>query len=309
MKFKDYYRILGLERGCKPEEIKRAYRRLARKYHPDVSKEPEAEARFKEINEAYQVLGDAEKRRAYDELGTGFRPGQDFSPPPDWAHEFAGGFQGEDLGAFSDFFESLFGARPRGAGTRARRGHDQHARLAVSLEDAVRGATREVQLQVPEIGPDGHVHSRTRTLRLTIPAGVVQGQQIRLAGQGLPGPGGGPPGDLYLEILFRPHPLFKAEGRDIYLNLPVAPWEVALGTKVPVPTLGGKVELQIPAGAQSGQSLRLKGRGLPGSPPGDQYVVLQVVTPKADSQAARALYRRMQQELAFDPRARMGGQA
>lgn len=315
MEYKDYYKIMGVDRNASQEEIKRAYRRLARKYHPDVSKEADAEARFKEVNEAYEVLKDPQKRKAYDQLGSQWHAGDNFTPPPGWEQSFdfgGGGFTGADTGAFSDFFESLFGMGGHRAGT-ARggrgfhfRGQDQHARIAIPLEDAYHGATRTITLQVPEVDAHGHVVNKTRSLKVNIPKGVVQGTQIRLAGQGAGGMGGGTAGDLFLEVEFQPHPLFRAEGADIYLQLPVAPWEVALGAKVKVPTLGGTVDLTIPAGAQSGQKLRLKGRGLPARTPGDQYVVLQVVTPKPATDEAKSLYERMRREMAFDPRARLG---
>ncbi|OBS08362.1 DnaJ C-terminal domain-containing protein [Acidihalobacter prosperus] len=304
MEFKDYYKILGVARDADQAEIKKAYRRLARKYHPDVSQEPEAEARFKEINEANEVLGDAEKRRAYDQLGPNWKAGQDFRPPPGW--EQAGGFgQGGFGGAgfaggagFSDFFETLFGAGVRqGAGGRARggfgaRGQDQEARLDLDLETAYHGGRQALQVG-------------GRALNVTIPAGVTEGQRIRLSGQGQPGAGGGPAGDLYLVVHIRPHALFRLDGRDVILSLPVAPWEAALGAQVTVPTLAGKVELRVPAGSGSGRKLRLKGRGLPGRPAGDQYVELRIETPPAETEAQRDFYERMRRELPFDPRAHL----
>jgi curved DNA-binding protein len=299
--YKDYYKIMGVARDVSQDELKRVYRRLARKYHPDVSKEANAEARFKEVQEAYEVLKDPQKRAAYDQLGSNWRQGQEFRPPPDFGQnfEFSGSF-GEE-GGFSDFFSSLFGQRPGAAGGRARgagargfamAGDDQVAAIEIDLEDSFRGDTRTVEL-------------KGRTLKITIPAGIVEGQRIRLAGQGSPGHGGAPAGDLYLEVKFREHRLFKAEGRDVTLTLPVAPWEAALGATVPTPTLAGAVDLRIPPNAKSGQRLRLKGRGLPGTPPGDQYVVLKIVLPPADSPQARELYERMQRELPFDPRAEL----
>ena len=309
MKFKDYYEILGVARDAGTDDIKRAYRRLARKYHPDVSKEPQAEQRFKEINEAHAVLSDTEKRAAYDRVGSNRRGGEDFTPPPNWNTEGfnfrAGGFG--DAGEFSDFFSSLFGGGTRGArGGFRMQGDDQHAKIRIALEDSYAGATRSLQLTVPEVDAHGRVSTGTRTLQVKVPAGVVGGQQIRLSGQGAPGVGGGPAGDLYLEVELEPHPLFRTQGRDVFLDLPVAPWEAALGATVTVPTLGGNVELKIPAGAQTGQKLRLKGRGLPGATPGDHYAVLQIVNPKADSPAARELYQRMARELSFNPRAHLG---
>ncbi|HKK14120.1 MAG TPA: DnaJ C-terminal domain-containing protein [Gammaproteobacteria bacterium] len=318
MEYKDYYGIMGVSKDASQDEIKRAYRKLARKYHPDVSKESDAEARFKEVNEAYEVLKDPEKRAAYDQLGSQWRQGQDFRPPPDWDAGFeftGGGFTGADQSRFSDFFESLFGAGGpfRGAGHATgrrgefrRRGEDHHAKVLISVKDAYQGATRTLQLQVPEVDPRGHVGLRPRTLNVKIPRGVTAGQQIRLSGQGGPGTGGAPDGDLFLEVEFEPDPLFRVEHRDVYVTLPVTPWEAALGGTVAVPTLGGQVELKVPAGSQSGQKLRLKGRGLPAKAPGDQYAVLRIVTPPADNEARRALYERMAREMPFDPRANLG---
>jgi len=313
MKFKDYYDILGVGREATQDEIKRAYRKLARKYHPDVSQEPDAEERFKELGEAYAVLKDPEKRAAYDQLGSQWQAGQDFRPPPGWdaGFEFRGGFGEADTSAFSDFFESLFGrgAAPGAGRARARfhaRGEDHHARILVDLEDSFAGATRTIGLHVPEVTPDGHVTTREHTLNVRIPKGIQEGQQIRLAGQGGPGLGDAPPGDLYLKVEFRPHPFYRVDGRDVYLDLPVAPWEAALGARVKVPTPSGVVELTVPAGSSSGRKLRLKGKGIPASQAGDFYVVLQVVVPEAKSEEAKALYHDMQQKLAFNPRAKLG---
>lgn len=305
MEFKDYYKILGVARDASQDDIKRAYRKLARKYHPDVSKEPEAEARFKEVAEAYEVLKDPEKRKAYDRFGANWKEGQEFRPPPGWdqGFDFSGGFAGGD---YSDFFEALFGRAGGRRGGFRMRGEDQVARISISLEDAYQGGTQTITLNVPELAADGSVVARTRTLNVRIPKGITEGQRIRLAGQGGPGPGGGPAGDLYLEVYFRPHPYFHAEKRDIFLDLPIAPWEAALGQTVPVPTLGGTVELRIPPGSQTGRKLRLKGRGLPGNPPGDQYAVLKIVTPAAHTDAARAFYERMARELPMNPRADLG---
>ncbi|MBS1200016.1 MAG: cytochrome biosis protein [Proteobacteria bacterium] len=311
MQFKDYYEVLGVGRDAKAEDIKRAYRRLARKYHPDVSKEPNAEERFKEVQEAYEVLKDPEKRAAYDQLGRDYRPGQDFRPPPDWGQGFE--FSGPGgAGGFSDFFEQLFGQGSpfggRGPGRQFDvRGEDHHAQIDLSLEQAYAGGTHTIGLQHPETGRDGRVELRSRQLKVRIPAGVTDGQVIRLAGQGAPGVGRGGRGDLYLKVALRPHPLFVVDRRDVTLTLPVAPWEAALGGVVPVPTPGGTVELRLPPNSRAGQKLRLKGRGLPGTPPGDQYVVLQVVLPPAETPAARELFERMRRELPFDPRANLGG--
>lgn len=319
MKFKDYYETLGVPRDATQEDVKRAYRRLARKYHPDVSKEPDAEARFKEIGEAYEVLKDKEKRAAYDRLGANWRAGEEFTPPPEWETSFdfrdfgnlgggVGGF------GFSDFFETLFGGPRRSpgpgagfTGRPAQRGGDERAKVRISLEEAYQGTDRALQLQVPEGDAHGQITLKTRTLRVKIPRGVTPGQQIRLAGQGRSGLGGGARGDLYLEVEIEPHPLFRVEGKDIYLNLPIAPWEAALGATIKVPTLGGYVDVKIPPGSQSGRKLRLKGRGLGGAHAGDQYVIIQIVVPDADTEPARELYQRMAREMAFNPRAHMGG--
>src|SRR5512139_628496 len=319
MRYKDYYQVMGVPRGASQEDIKRAYRKLARRYHPDVSKEKAAEERFKELQEAHEVLRDPEKRAAYDQLGANWQQGQDFRPPPDWGKgfEFSRGHGAEDVGGFSDFFSQLFGSRsPFGGASRmggagrggrgfAAAGQDHVARVEVDLEDAFRGGSRTIELRSPEMTADGHVSVKPRTLRVSIPAGVTAGQQIRLAGQGSPGIGGGPPGDLLLEVNFRKHPLFKADGRDVTLTLPVAPWEAALGESVSVPTLGGSVEMKLPAGARGGQKLRLRGRGLPGNPPGDQFVELEIVLPP-DSPKSRQWFEQMKRELPFDPRAGLG---
>ena len=292
MRFRDYYETLGVARGAAQDDIKRAYRRLARKYHPDVSTESDAEARFKEVGEAYEVLKDPEKRAAYDRFGKDWKHGQEFRPPPGWERQFdfrGGGFSGDS--GFSDFFETLFG-RGGFAGARGpmrARGGDQSVRVEIPLDDAYRGATRTITVG-------------GRTLSVRIPKGVMEGQRIRLGGQGGAGAGGGPAGDLYLTVGHAAHPLFRAEGRDVHLRLPVTPWEAALGATVAVPTLGGKVDLKVPRGSRAGRTLRLKGRGLPGRPNGDQYVTLEIVTPPADSPEAESLYRKMAETMRFDPR-------
>ena len=312
MEFRDYYESLNVARDAQPDEIKRAYRRLAREFHPDLNREADAEDRFKEVQEAYEVLKDPEKRAAYDRFGTDWKAGQEFRPPPDWQPDvgFAGGGF-TDAGEFSDFFEALFGGaghrRSGGGYTHLRmKGEDIHARVAISLEDSFRGVTSSLSLQVPQFDDEGRLVTRSRSLNVTIPKGVVQGQQIRLRGQGGPGLGGAPDGDLYLEVVFAPHRLFHATGRDIHLDLPVAPWEAALGETVAAPTLGGDVELKIPPGSGTGRRLRLKGRGLPGKPAGDQYIEIEIQTPTAETDEARELYQRMKREMAFDPRAGLG---
>jgi curved DNA-binding protein len=317
MEYKDYYKMLGVSRDAKEDEIKRAYRKLARKYHPDVSKEKNAEEHFKEVQEAYEVLKDQQKRAAYDQLGSNWKNGQEFRPPPNW-EGFSGfggghgaGYEEMNAGDFSDFFSSIFGGgrQARGgfhhAGFRqqqARPGRDEHAKINISLLEAYHGGTKTVHLSVPEIDQHGQVRTNTRTLKITIPKGVVSGQQLRLANQGGAGTGNAKAGDLYLEIHIDPHPLFSLQGKDVYLTLPIAPWEAALGGKVTIPTLGGPVEMKIAAGSEAGQKLRLKGRGLPGTPVGDQYALLQIVTPPAHTDAERALYQKMAQEMPFDPR-------
>jgi curved DNA-binding protein len=324
MEYKDYYKILGVPRDASAEQIKAAYRKLARKYHPDVSKEPNAETKFKEVNEAHEVLKDPEKRAEYDALGSGWQDGDPFRPPPGGGgagarrqrreYDFSAG----DAARFSDFFSSIFGGLGGGAGARGAaaderftRGADQTARIRVSLEEAYRGGTRQLRLEVPEADAAGQVQSRARTLNVRIPAGVTEGQQIRLAGQGGPGmqAGGrsGAAGDLYLEVEFEPHPIYRAEGKDIHLRLPIAPWEAARGATVAVPTLGGAVNLRIPAGAQSNQRMRLKGRGLPGKPPGDAYVQLEVVNPPVESEGERRAFDALAERFqSFNPRAKLG---
>jgi curved DNA-binding protein len=314
MEYKDYYKILGVPREASAEDVKRAYRKLARKYHPDVNKDPKAEARFKELGEAYEVLKDPAKRTAYDRLGTDWQAGQDFRPPPGWDAGFESPGRGpapEGGVDFSDFFEALFG-QGFGAGRAGRavfhaQGEDRHAKVLIDLEDAYHGATRTITLQVPEADARGRVSVRERKLEVTFPRGVHAGQVLRLAGQGGPGMGQGGAGDLYLEIGFRPHPFYRADERDVYLDLPIAPWEAALGATVKVPTPGGMVELKIPAGSATGGRLRLKGRGIPGGTPGDLYAVLQVVLPPADDDGASTFYRDMAGRFgSFRPRAKLG---
>ncbi|SER10481.1 curved DNA-binding protein [Solimonas aquatica] len=314
MEYKDYYKILGVSRSATPEEIKRAYRKLAREFHPDKNKDAGAEARFKEVNEANEVLSDPEKRKAYDALGANWKAGQQFNPPPGWdfgggAGGFGGGFDTRGFsrgrtragaagagmggaGGFSDFFSQLFGGAAGGFGgagggfqnfENATPG-DTRAKLSINLEDSYEGAQRQISIG-------------ERVLNVRVPKGVTSGQTIRLAGQGSQG------GDLLLELEFAPHKQFRAEGRDVHVTVNLAPWEAALGGKLPVPTLGGTVELNLPANSRGGQKLRLKGRGLPGATPGDQFVNLQIVQPPAASDADRAVYESMAKHFAgFDPR-------
>lgn len=311
MEFKDYYQVLDVGKAAPADEIKKAYRRLARKFHPDVSKEPNAEKRMKEVNEAYAVLSDPEKRAAYDQLGSRWQQGQDFQPPPGWdaGFEFSGdGARGAQAGDFSDFFASLFGRAGRQPGGRdfQMRGGDHHARILIDLKDAYQGATRAITLRAARQDASGRLATDERTLNVQIPKGVKEGQHIRLAGQGSPGMGGGPAGDLYLEVQFSPDPRYRMEARDVYETVPVTPWEGALGASIEVPTPSGNVQVKVPPGSQSGRKLRLKGRGIPGTPPGDLFLVLDVVLPPAQSDKARQIYENMARELAFNPRQEMG---
>ena len=327
MEFKDYYQVLGVERGAAEAEIKKAYRRLVRKHHPDVNQATDAQVRMQALNEAWEVLKDPEKRAAYDRLGQRWQGGGEFQPPPDWnaGFEFSGAPDGADADAadHSAFFEALFGAARRGGGrggARAQthpggdfsaRGEDHHARIVVPLEDVFSGATRTLTLQSAGLDAQGQRTLQARRIAVTIPKGLRAGQQIRLAGQGSAGFGGGAAGDLFLELQFEPHARYRVDGRDLFVNLPVAPWEAALGASVPVATPGGALEISVPAQSQAGRKLRLKGRGIPAAAtapgraagtPGDLYLVLDVVLPPAHTEAAQAAYRRMAQDLAFDPR-------
>lgn len=293
MEYKDYYKIMGLSREAEAKDIKTAYRKLARKYHPDLNKQTDAEEKFKELGEAYEVLKDPEKRKIYDQYGHAQATHQNAgaSQQAHYRHE---GFRGEDQST-RDFFESLFGSRSFHKQTVT--GADLHGNITIGLEDAYSGTVRELQLPNTETG--------TQTLRVKIPAGAKSGQQLRLAGKGQAGSGGAR-GDLYLTINIDKHPIFDVMGNDIYVTLPVAPWEAALGTTIMVPTLGGNVDLKIPPGSQGGQTLRLKKRGLPGVAHGDQYILLKIVIPQPKSDTARALYKTMEEEMPFNPRATMG---
>ncbi len=291
MQFKDYYHTLGVARSAGADEVKRAYRKLARKYHPDVSKEKNAEAKFKDVQEAYEVLKDPEKRATYDQLGHNYRSGQQFRPPPGWEQRFghsSGSQRFSDLNGFSDFFSSMFGGAAGFGGADDQEQPEGDAGvLDVSVEEAYAGTKRRVT-----VNERGHA----REIDVQIPAGITDGQALRIAGSGHRSA-------LIFRVRFRPHSLYVPQGKDVQIELPLAPWEAALGAKVAVPTLGGTVELTIPAGAQSGQKLRLRGRGLPGSPSGDQLVSIKLVTPAAQTSQAREAYERMKRELKFDPRA------
>jgi curved DNA-binding protein len=310
MKYKDYYQSLGVARGASQDAIKGAYRKLARKYHPDVSKEKDAEERFKEINEAYQTLSDPEKRAAYDQLGR-HRPGEEFRPPPGWERQFR--FEEADLNDFldlSDLFERFGAGQRRGSGQGgfAMRGQDYEATAHLTLEEVYRGAEVSLELSAPELTPDGAVRRVPKTIRVRVPKGATDGQRLRVSGKGGQGINRGPPGDLYLNIVLRPHPLFKPSGHDLYLELPVTPWEAVLGAEIEVPTLGGRVKVTVRPGSRAGQKLRLAGRGLP-TPrggQGDLYCVLQIVTPATLSEREKGLYEELGRLSGFNPRGHLG---
>ncbi|MBC7548386.1 MAG: DnaJ domain-containing protein [Polaromonas sp.] len=331
MQFKDYYQTMGVDKGATPEDIKRAHRKLARKYHPDVSREKDAEARFKELAEAYDVLKDPEKRATYDQAAANQRADQEFQAPQGGSARGGAGFEGfqgferdeqGDAGNHSEFFESLFrgmGRQP-GSGQHSavdRHGQDQHASIQTTLEDAYLGATRTVELRVPARDADGRPHVQTRTLEFVIPKGIRAGQHIRLAGQGLAGTGLGHAGDLYLDVQVEPHPLYRVDAAspaDVYMDLPVTPWEAALGAEVEAPTPTGRVEVKVPAGSAAGRKLRLKGRGLPatsaGKLPGDFYFTLRIVQPLADDDASRLAYTQMASAFpGFQPRMSLNHQS
>ena len=324
MDYKDYYKTLGVSKDASADDIKKSFRKLARKYHPDVSKEADAQARMAEVNEAYNVLSDPEKRKAYDELGdpsqyAGAR-GQGFTPPPGWNHQefhfsdgdgaegFAGMHGGQD---YSSFFEELFGQAQRQR-RRAQsgpppdmRGRDQHSVIELDVPDSYAGGTHHLQLRGVEMDAQGHAHETVRELQVTIPKGVREGQMIRLAGQGSPGLGKGEAGDLLLEVRFRPDKRWHTEGKDVYQDLPILPWEAALGGPVEFTTLAGPLEINVPAGSQPGRKLRVKGKGLPSATPGDLYLILQLQVPKAHTDAQRAAYEALAKTYA-DIRPRTG---
>lgn len=332
VKFHDYYQTLGIERTASQDEIQKAYRKLARKYHPDLNKEADAEENFKRVTEAYEVLKDPEKRAKYDSLGAGLREGQDFTPPPGWQEEpfifrqrpggaadfTSGGFQG--AGGASDFFEALFGGRFRGfaadPGARgtdtngwSARGLDREVDITISLEDAYRGVTTALTLQTMALGPEGQPIPQSKNLEVKIPSGVTNGTHIRLAGQGGAGIGGGPAGDLFLRVHLAPHPVFQLDGSDLQTSVAVTPWEAALGAKIEVPTLDGPVKMTIPPGTQGGQRLRLRGKGMPtgGNERGSLYVVIQVTVPPALTEKERELFEQLQQHSTFNPRLARAG--
>ena len=326
MKFRDYYETLGVARSATEAEIKTAYRKLARKHHPDVNKEAGAEEQFKEIGEAYAVLKDTEKRAAYDRFGANWKNGQDFTPPPNWNEGFeysdngfnggnpgyGGGFEGDQ----SEFFESLFGRgqhRQGGRSSQSRqgmnfKGQDHHAKILIDLADAYNGAKRTISLHMPTQDPSGHVSTQERKLDVSIPKGIKAGQNLRLSGQGGPGIGEGPAGDLYLEIDFHPNPIYRIDGKDVFIDIPLAPWEAALGTTVNVPTpAGSTLELKIPAGTVAGRKMRLKGKGIPSAEPGDLYVVPTIALPPAQTDAQKEAYQQLEKAFDFNPRSHLKG--
>jgi len=316
MKYKDYYQTLGISRNATQDEVKKAYRKLARQYHPDISKESGAEAKFKEIGEAYEVLKDPEKRKAYDQLGR-YQPGQEFRPPPAWEESFGPGtryyeFSGGDLGGFSDFFFGLFGG---GAGRQASarpsrthfsiNGQDFETNIQIDLEEAYRGTMRTMQMEVPEITPDGGIKRIPKNVTVRIPKGATDGQRLRVKGKGGKGLHGGHDGDLYLTISIKPHRTFRVNGHDLYVTLPVAPWEAALGAKIEIPAVEQKILLTIKPGAQSGQKLRIAGKGLPkpNGGFGDLYAVLQIANPSTLTATEKSLYETLAKSTSFNPRA------
>jgi len=312
MKYKDYYAILGVARDADDATIKKAYRKLAHRYHPDLSKEPDAEDKFKEVAEAYDTLKDAEKRAAYDQLGR-HQSGQDFEPPPGWEQGYAEQpFSFEDLD-LSDLFANFGGGGFHGRahrGGRARadqpiRGEDYEATTRLSLEDVYNGAEMELNLTLPDYGDNGFLRGVPHTLKVRIPKGATDGQRLRLAGQGGKGYNGGPNGDLLLTITLQPHPLYRVSGHDLYIDLPLAPWEAALGASVEVPTLGGPVRLKVAAGTAGGQQLRLAKRGLPKprGVEGDLFAIVQLVNPPTLNERERELFEQMAQQSTFNPRA------
>ncbi len=316
MEFKDYYQTLGVADTATPDEIKRAYRQLARKYHPDVSKEAKAEARFKEVSEAYEALNDKEKRVAYDQLRqSGYHQGDNFQPPPDWQTQQGfrdSGFSDENRVDFSDFFSSIFGGGFKAGSSRRRQNFygsdnpaaaDVYAEITLQLLDAYQGGEKRIVYQSPEVQRNGQVIMKNHTIAVSIPAGVVDGQHLRLKGLGRGRGLSGERGHLYLEIHIAPHPFYVLDGKNVTKKLPVTPWEAALGATIDIKTLGGTVKLTIPPGSQGGTKLRLKGRGLPGNPPGDQFVVLQLVNPATLDKETEKLYHQLAEVSHFNPRA------
>ena len=320
MEFKDYYKILGVSKTATAEQIKKEYRKLARKYHPDVSKDPDAEKKFKEVGEAYEVLKDAEKRKLYDQYGSNWKTGkqqEEYQNQYQRQYQGAGNDGGFDFGGsfdnsreYSDFFESLFGNARRKGGNRRqnfqKRGEDIDASIKVPVNIAFHGGTRLISFSVQSVANDGRVTSNPKNLNIKIPKGIKSGQKIRLAGQGSPGYNGGENGDLYIKIEFEEDQVFSVKGADVYVNVPVAPWEAALGSTITIPTPEGTLKLKLPANSSQGKKLRLKGKGLPAKSPGDLYVVINIVLPPADTEEAKKVYEQMK-NLNFNPRVNFGG--
>jgi curved DNA-binding protein len=340
VKYQDYYETLGVSRDATQEQIHAAYRKLARKYHPDINKSSDAEDKFKRVGEAYEVLRDPEKRKRYDALGDNWKAGQDFSPPPGWdffnfgsggrsrtgarsgtapggdgySFRIFDGFGETPFSGFSDFFETLFGGgmggfgggtdpgRSRGRG-QTLRGQDQEADLTIPLEEAFHGTKRSVTLESVDAA-SGRPTGESRTLEVKIPAGATDGQRLRLRGQGGPVPGGGTAGDLYLRVRIAPHPIFRLSGTDLELEAPVTPWEAALGARIDVPIIGGKASVKLQPGTQSGQRLRLKGKGFPrkSGGHGDLYVRIRIEVPKSLSNRERQLFEELSNSSKFAPR-------
>jgi curved DNA-binding protein len=317
VKYKDYYATLGVKRDASAEDIKKAYRKLAQKHHPDVSKEPKAEEKFKDVAEAYQTLKDPEKRAAFDQLGSGYQAGDEIRPPPDWERQFRergagdGGFSFDDID-LADLFESLSSRGRGGARSRANvqfPGEDYEVTVELSLEDAYRGTQVDLNLSVPEYDAQGRMRRAPKTIKARIPKGATDGQRLRLRGQGGKGVNGGRDGDLYLNIALRPHPLFRPSGHDLFLDLPLAPWEAALGATVEVPTLSGAVNLKVPPGTAAGRKLRLGKKGLPkpDGAEGDLYAIVQVVNPIAPTERERELFKQLAETSKFNPRSHFSG--
>lgn len=310
MKYRDYYAVLGIARGASEEQIKSAYRKLARKYHPDVSKEADAEERFKEVAEAYQTLKDPDKRAAYDQLGA-HEAGEDFRPPPDWQQHWQGNpndtpFSGEQVD-LADLFAHLGAAGARAGARMAMPGQDFETSVPITVEEAYDGTEIDLDLNMPEYDDHGRLRRTPHAFKARIPKGATDGQRLRVPGKGGRGINGARHGDLYLNISLRPHPLYRASGHDLYLDLPLAPWEAVLGTSVEVPTPAGRVRLKVPAGTQAGQHLRLPRRGLPKPKggQGDLYAIVQILVPSITTEGERALYQQLAEASAFDPRAHL----
>ncbi len=314
VKYKDYYKLLGVARSASKEEISKAFKKLARKHHPDLNPDnAESEKKFKEANEAYEVLKDPKKRKMYDQYGADWEHGQNFRPPPGQEHmNFGGGGFGGGGGDFSDFFETIFGGggggQQFGGGggrfqQRPQKGADSETVLTLTLEEAYKGGTKSISVQERATGPGGHPMVQSKNLDVNIPAGIKEGQKIRLANQGSPGPSDGPKGDLYLKIRLAPHAVYKVKENNLIVDLALAPWEAALGAKVKVPTLDGMIEMNIPAGMGSGKKMRVKGRGLgAGAKKGDQFVRVMIQVPASDSDEVKKLWEKLSEKIDFTPR-------